>query len=116
MYAEDITGSMSRAITETNRRRVIQSAYNTEHGITPASIKKSVRDVIESRKVADNKAHYKIRKDVPADLPLDKLMLVLADLEKDMKRAAKDLDFEQAAEFRDEISRLKKLLPASSRK
>jgi excinuclease ABC subunit B len=116
MYAEDITGSMSRAISETNRRRAIQSAYNVEHNITPASVKKAVRDIIEAKKVADNKAHYKIRKDVPDDLPLDKLMVVMADLEKDMKRAAKDLDFEQAAELRDEIARLKKLLPTSARK
>ena len=111
MYAEDVTGSMHRALSETNRRREIQKAYNEEHGITPLSIIKAVRDVIESKRVAETKAEYKIRKDVPDDLPLDKLMLLLADLERDMKRAAKDLDFERAAEIRDEMLRLKKLLP-----
>lgn len=112
MYAEDVTGSMHRAITETNRRRSIQRAYNEEHGITPATIKKAVRDVMDIKKVAEAKAKYKVQRTVSEDMPLDQLMVLLSDLERDMKRAAKDLYFEQAAELRDEISRLKKLLPA----
>ena len=112
MYAEDITGSMERAIGETNRRRAIQMAFNQEHGITPESVTKAVRDVIQAKMVAENKAHYKVRANVAEDTPLDQLMVVLADLEREMKRAAKDLDFETAAELRDEIMRLKKLLPA----
>jgi excinuclease ABC subunit B len=111
MYADDMTGSMHRAITETNRRRKIQTEFNEEHGITPASIQKSVRDVIEGKKVAETKARYNVRRDIPDNVPLDQLMVLLADLERDMKRAARDLDFELAAELRDEIARLKKLLP-----
>ena len=115
MYAQDVTGSMHRAIHETNRRRQLQREFNDQNGITPASVKKAVRDVIESKRVADMKAQYRVRGHVTEDLPLDQLMLVLADLERDMKRAARDLDFEQAAQLRDEIFRLKKLLPASDR-
>ncbi len=111
MYAEDITGSMHRAISETNRRRAIQMAFNEEHGITPESVTKAVRDVIQAKMVADNKVHYQVRRDIPEDTPIDQLMVVLADLEREMKRAAKELDFETAAELRDEMMRLKKLLP-----
>jgi len=111
MYAEDTTGSMHRAIEETNRRRALQRDFNEQHGITPASVKKAVRDVIESKKVAESRAYYRVRPAIAEDTPLDQIMLVLADLERDMKRAAKDLDFEHAAEVRDEIMRLKKLLP-----
>ncbi|MCX6376367.1 MAG: UvrB/UvrC motif-containing protein, partial [Armatimonadetes bacterium] len=111
MYAEDVTGSMHSAIEETDRRRTLQREFNEEHGITPESVTKAVRDVIEARKVAETKAVYKVRPSVTDDAPLDQIMLVLADLERDMKRAAKDLDFEYAAELRDEIVRLKKLLP-----
>ena len=111
MYAEDVTGSMHAAIEETDRRRTLQEEFNEEHGITPEGVTKAVRDVIEAKKVAETKAVYKVRRSVAEDAPLDQIMLVLADLERDMKRAAKDLDFEYAAELRDEIQRLKKLLP-----
>lgn len=111
MYAADITGSMHRAINETNRRRMIQTKYNEEHGITPAGIQKAVRDVIESRKVSETKAYYNVGSNVSENTPIDQIMTVIADLERDMKRAAKDLNFEYAAELRDEISRLKKLVP-----
>ena len=112
MYAEDMTGSMHRAVGETNRRRQIQREHNEKHGITPVSISKAVRSVIEAKKVAETKAHYKVNRTLDENMPLDQLMLVLADMEKEMKRAAKDLDFEHAAEIRDEITRLKKLLPS----
>ena len=111
MYAEDTTGSMHRAIDETNRRRRLQQEFNEQHGITPESVTKAVRDVIEAKKVAETKSYYKVRPTVAEDTPLDQIMLVLADLEKEMKRAAKELDFEHAAEVRDEIMRLKRLLP-----
>ena len=111
MYAEDVTGSMHAAIEETDRRRGIQQEFNEEHDITPESVTKAVRDVIEAKKVAETKGEYRIRPMIAEDTPLDQLMLVLADLERDMKRAAKELDFETAAEIRDEILRLKKLLP-----
>ncbi len=113
MYADDITGSMHRAISETNRRRELQRAYNVEHGITPASVTTAVREIIEARKVAETRAHYKVRKTIADDTSLDHILLVLADLERDMKRAAKELDFETAAELRDEITRLKKLVPTN---
>ncbi|MDI6829551.1 MAG: UvrB/UvrC motif-containing protein, partial [Armatimonadota bacterium] len=111
MYADDVTGSMHRAVEETERRRKLQIEYNEKHGITPASVVKAVRDVIEAKKVAEQKAYYKVKPRVSEDASLDEIMLVLADLEKEMRQAAKALDFEHAAEVRDEIIRLKKLLP-----
>ena len=111
MYAADITGSMHRAINETNRRREIQREYNTANDITPAGIRKAVRDVIESRKVAETKAYYNVGSAVDENTPLDQIMLVMADMEREMKRAAKDLNFEHAATLRDELGRLKKLIP-----
>ncbi len=111
MYADNITDSMRRAIDETNRRRKIQIAYNEEHGITPQTIQKAVREVIEAKRIADTKEYYGLsRKDIK-NIPLDEVMLMLADLEREMKQAAKALDFEHAAECRDEITRIKKLLP-----
>ncbi len=111
MYADRVTDSMRRALDETNRRRAIQVAYNTEHGITPQSIKKAVRDVIESKRISDQKEYYGLSKKDIKNVPLDEVMLTLADLEREMKQSAKTLDFEHAAELRDEISRIKKLLP-----
>ncbi len=117
MYADNVTGSMQRAIDETNRRREKQVAYNTLHGITPQTVIKAVRDVIESKKVAEAKSYYKVASNkAPETLPLDQLMLALADMEKEMKQAARALDFEHAAQVRDEMSRLKKLLPAGSKR
>lgn len=116
MYADNITGSMARAIEETNRRREKQVAYNLAHGITPQTVIKAVRDVLESRKVAENKAHYKVTNKNVENLPLDQLVSTLADMEKEMKQAAKALDFEHAAVLRDEIGRLKRLLPSGSRR
>lgn len=117
MYADRITGSMERAIGETDRRRTIQVAYNTEHNITPYTVNKAVREVIESKKIAEQKSYYNIsRNRNPETLPLDQLMSALADIEKEMKQAARALEFERAAELRDELSRLKKLLPAGSKK
>ena len=117
MYADRITGSMERAMGETSRRRVIQEAYNTEHGITPYTVNKAVREVIESKKIAEQKSYYNVsRTRNPETLPLDQIMSALADIEKEMKQAARSLEFERAAELRDELSRLKKLLPAGAKK
>lgn len=117
MYADNITGSMQRAIDETNRRREKQVAYNTANNITPQTVVKAVREVLEAKKVAEAKSYYKISSNkAPETLPLDQLMLALADMEKEMRSAARNLDFEQAAVLRDEISRLKKLVPADLRK
>jgi excinuclease ABC subunit B len=111
MYASDTTGSMHRAIEETNRRRRLQKDFNEEHDITPASIKKAVRHVFEAKKVAEQRSYYNVRPTVSDSTPLDQIMIVLADLEREMKQSAKELNFEHAAEVRDEIIRLKKLLP-----
>ncbi|MBB6051729.1 excinuclease ABC subunit UvrB [Armatimonas rosea] len=117
MYADTITGSMQRAIDETNRRRAIQVAHNTKHGITPTTIKKAVQDVLAAKQVAEAKSYYKVTKEVaPESLPLKDLLLALTDMEKEMKQAAKNLDFEHAALLRDEMSRLKKLLPTEMKK
>jgi excinuclease ABC subunit B len=117
MYADNITGSMRRAIDETDRRRAIQVAHNTKHGITPTTIKKAVQDVLAAKQVAEAKSYYKVTKEVaPESLPLDQLLLALTDMEKEMKQAAKNLDFEHAALLRDEMSRLKKLLPSEMKK
>jgi len=117
MYADNVTGSMQRAIDETNRRREKQVAYNTQHGITPQTVIKAVRDVLESKKVAEAKSYYKVSSSkAPETLPLDQLMLAIADMEKEMKQAARALDFEHAAQLRDEMARLKKLLPAGAKR
>ena len=117
MYADRITGSMERAIGETDRRRAIQVAYNQEHNITPYTVNKAVREVIEAKKIAEQKSYYNIsRNRSPETLPLDQLMSALSDIEKEMKQAARSLEFERAAELRDELSRLKKLLPVGSKK
>ncbi len=117
MYADNITGSMQRAIDETNRRREKQVAYNKEHNITPQTVIKAIRDVIESKKVAEAKSYYKVAANrSPDTLPLDQLMVAIVDMEKEMKQAARSLDFETAAQLRDEIGRLKKLLPAGAKR
>ena len=117
MYADRITGSMERAIDETSRRRTIQTAYNVEHGITPYTVNKAVREVIEAKRIAEQKSYYNVSRTRDlATLPLDQLMSALADIEKEMKQAARALEFERAAELRDELSRLKKLLPAGAKK
>jgi excinuclease ABC subunit B len=115
MYADNVTDSMRRAIDETQRRRAIQMEYNEKHGITPATIQKAVRDVLEAKRVSDTKEYYGVGKKDIADMPLDSVMLLLADLEREMKSAARALDFENAAQCRDEITRLKKLLPNAKR-
>ena len=117
MYADNVTGSMQRAIEETNRRREKQVAYNTLHGITPQTVIKAVRDVLESKKVAEAKSYYKVAANkAPETLPLDQIMLAITDMEKEMKQAARALDFEHAAQLRDDMARLKKLVPSVGRK
>jgi excinuclease ABC subunit B len=111
MYADNITDSMKRAMDETNRRRKIQMEYNEEHGITPQTIQKAVRDVIESKKVTETRDYYGVSRKAVETMALDEIMLTLAELEREMKQAARELNFEHAAEVRDEITRLKKLLP-----
>ncbi|WZL82207.1 excinuclease ABC subunit UvrB [Vallitaleaceae bacterium 9-2] len=107
MYADKITGSMERAITETNRRRQIQQEYNEEHNITPQTIKKAVRELIAISKVAESKKTYTLDKD-PESMDNQELEKLIVKLNQDMKKAALNLDFERAAMLRDELFKLKK--------
>ncbi|MDD4439082.1 MAG: excinuclease ABC subunit UvrB, partial [Tissierellia bacterium] len=101
MYADRITGSMERAIKETNRRREIQDKYNKDNNITPKSIVKAVRDVIEATKAAEEEAKYKTK---GKDISISEYII---ELEKEMRIAAENLEFEKAAHYRDEIRELK---------
>jgi len=107
MYADKMTPSMDRAISETARRRQIQRDYNEAHGITPQTIKKAVRDLIKMSKVADKKGRYKLDKD-PESMGRDELEILSKKLSADMKRAASDLQFELAAKLRDELLKVNK--------
>ncbi|MFD1423270.1 excinuclease ABC subunit UvrB [Laceyella tengchongensis] len=106
MYADKITDSMRRAIEETERRREIQMKYNEEHGITPQTIRKKVHDVIEATKVAEDQAEYQVDKEMKKLSKGERLKLI-EQMEKEMKQAAKELNFERAAELRDLILELK---------
>ena len=108
MYADTMTDSMKRAIDETNRRRKIQQEYNEEHGITPQTIKKAVRDLIAvSKAIAETE--NQMAKD-PESMTRDELTALIKKVEKQMRSAAADLNFEQAAELRDKMIELKKAL------
>lgn len=106
MYGDKMTDSMHKAITETERRRKIQIAFNEEHGITPQTIRKKVRDVIEATKTAESKEGYDISKSVEKMSKKDRHS-VIQRLEAEMKDAAKNLQFERAAELRDALLELK---------
>ncbi|MGN0375373.1 MAG: excinuclease ABC subunit UvrB [Butyrivibrio sp.] len=108
MYADTITDSMRNAIDETNRRRSIQQKYNEEHGITPTTIKKAVRELIAISKAA-NEGGVKLEKDIESmsDKELEKL---IKELNKKMHRAAADLNFEEAAAIRDQITMIRKTM------
>ena len=108
MYADNMTDSMKAAISETNRRREIQQKYNEEHGITPQTIKKSVRDLISISKVIA-KEEVRFEKD-PESMDEKELEKLIGDIQKKMKKAASDLNFEAAAELRDKMVELKKTL------
>ncbi|MCH5585313.1 excinuclease ABC subunit UvrB [Shimazuella sp. AN120528] len=107
MYADKITNSMQKAIEETERRRTIQIAHNEKHGITPMTIQKKVRQVIEATtKVAEEKATYTTDRS-GKKMTKKERQLLLEKMEKEMKQAAKDLQFERAAELRDILLELK---------
>ena len=108
MYADTITDSMRAALDETQRRREVQMAYNEEHGITPKTIQKAVRDLIAvSKKVAASEVQMEKDPESMGEKELEKL---IKELEKQMKKAAADLNFEAAAELRDKLIELKKTL------
>ncbi|MCB1332559.1 MAG: UvrB/UvrC motif-containing protein, partial [Roseivivax sp.] len=105
MYADRITGSMERALAETDRRREKQIAYNTAHGITPATVKKNVEDVLAGLYQGDvdmNRVTAKVDKPMAGA----NLQAVLDGLRADMRKAAENLEFEEAARLRDEVKRL----------
>ena len=108
MYADKITDSMRVAIDETERRRKLQQAYNEEHGITPKTIQKSVRDLIAiSKKVAAEEMEFDKEPESMSRRELEKL---IGDIQKKMKKAAAELNFEAAAEYRDKMVKLKNML------
>lgn len=107
MYADRITDSMKRAIDETERRRAIQEAYNKEHGVTPHTIQKKVKDLIDLTKIEEKPAAYGKKKSAGKELSDEELYQQMIETEKDMKRAAKALEFEEAAMWRDQLAKLR---------
>lgn len=103
MYADELTESMEKAISETNRRRKIQEEYNEKHNITPKTIKKSVRETIKATTVEDIEVEYKLEKS-------EDVNKVITELTDEMLKHAADMEFEKAAELRDKIKELEKLL------
>ena len=103
MYADELTESMEKAITETNRRRTIQEKYNKEHGITPQTIKKTIRDSIKATVVEDISVEYKLEKD-------EDIKDIISKLTDEMLQHAAEMEFEKAAELRDKIRELEKLI------
>ena len=115
MYADKFTDAMNSAIEETNRRRAVQNTYNEEHGIQPKSIVKEVRDLTDqlaSRFVAEPNADYRV--EGAASLPKDELLNIIPELEKQMKEAAQNLEFEKAAILRDQVYELRAVLAEES--
>jgi excinuclease ABC subunit B len=108
MYADRVTDSMKKAIDETNRRRTIQAEHNKQHGIEPTSIQKEVHDITEGIKaIAESRNRYNV---VRKEMSRTDMFKVVKDLEVQMKESAKSLQFEKAAQFRDEIFELRRLL------
>lgn len=107
MYADRITDSMKRAIDETERRRAIQEAYNREHGITPHTIRKKVKDLIDLTKIEEKPARRGKQAAGADGLSDEELYQQMIETEKDMKRAAKALEFEEAAMWRDQLAKLR---------
>ncbi len=121
MYADNMTDAMKTAIDETNRRRKKQSDYNEANGIIPVSITKTVRDITERLRagagvhaVAEGGAAYSVDRKASGGMPKTELQRLIVELEKQMKQAAKDLEFEKAAALRDQIFELKAILVEES--
>jgi excinuclease ABC subunit B len=105
MYADRVTDSMKRAIDETERRRKTQQTYNQDHGIIPASIVKEIRDLTDRLKVAaEERAEYAVERRIPKD----EMARLIKEIEKQMKEAAAQLEFEKAALLRDQIFELRR--------
>ena len=115
LYADVMTGSLDRAISETNRRRKIQEEYNTKHNITPKTILKSINDITAGIETIKTKtAHSQAMLEMK--LSGKKVSTLLKQKDKEMRVAAKELDFETAAILRDEIKELEKMLDATKDK
>jgi excinuclease ABC subunit B len=110
MYADKETDSMRFAISETVRRRAIQEAYNTEHGITPRGITKNIRDLTDRVKAVAEEKGLVSEDGLIVDVPKEELTRMVKDLEGQMKAAAKNLEFEKAALLRDQVVELRRLL------
>jgi excinuclease ABC subunit B len=103
LYADTVTGSMSRTIAETERRRNLQLAYNTEHDITPETIRKNIKDILSSLAEQDYVTVEPEAGSRQEDVPIDAIPRLINKLSKEMFAAARDLEFERAAELRDRI-------------
>jgi len=103
MYADELTDSMEKAISETNRRRKIQTEYNKLHGITPKTINKGIRDAIKATILEDVSTEYKLDKE-------EALETIINNLTDEMLKCAANMEFEKAAELRDKIKELEKLV------
>jgi excinuclease ABC subunit B len=115
MYADKLTDSMRMAIDETNRRRAIQVAYNTEHGIEPQTIRKAIHAIVSYAKAeeGEGRAAEDVARELAA-LPRDEVLRLIASLEEDMTSAAEKLDFESAARLRDQVVKLRAQVERSS--
>ena len=107
MYADYITDSMQQAIDETSRRRGIQIAYNEAQGIEPVGIRKEIRDITDALRVAEEPGTYAVD---ASEMPRDEILRMVKELEGQMKTAARELEFERAAQFRDQVIELRREL------
>ncbi len=110
LYADSVTRSMQQAIDETRRRRKIQHAYNQQHNITPETIRKAVTQVFDFEKEDEARPKYEVAEDLTRYTSLDDMDAVIRSLETEMRAAARALEFERAAELRDQVQELKKLI------
>ncbi len=119
MYADELTDSMKRAIDETQRRRKIQMDYNEKHGIKPETIRKAITDIIQATQISESTKLYRYRQRYTKEItkmPPDEIARIIQLLEEEMREAAEELNFEQAAILRDQIADLRQELKLSSRK
>jgi excinuclease ABC subunit B len=107
MYADNITKSMNKAISETNRRRALQIEYNEKHGLVPTTVIKDIREIIEATKIAEEEAHYDSLEEA-IEANNENIQKQIKKYEQEMSQASKDLQFERAAQLRDMIFKLKK--------
>jgi excinuclease ABC subunit B len=110
MYADVVTRSMQQCIDETNRRREIQKAYNQRHGITPETIQKDITRIFDFKNTDEDTAIDHVAEAIEAYKSIDDIDSAVVSLEKEMNAAAKDLEFEKAADLRDQIRALQKLI------